>query len=105
MPSRPNRTVPQHRCHPGHGQTGSAPAEPLGRHPGVNILSRRDLYEVPPKEFAYAADTKTSPAVTGVEGASALAVALAIQEAVSSGPPGCGCRQPMPPGDIHESHP
>ena len=49
------------------------------------VPGRRDLYEVSLEEFARAVEEKTEPAVTGADGARALAVALAVQEAASSG--------------------
>jgi 1,5-anhydro-D-fructose reductase (1,5-anhydro-D-mannitol-forming) len=51
----------------------------------LDIGGRRDLYEVSLEEFARAVEEKAEPAVTGADGVCALAVALAVQEAVSSG--------------------
>lgn len=51
----------------------------------LDIGGRRDLYEVSLEEFARAVEEKAEPAVTGADGVRALAVALAVQEAVSSG--------------------
>ena len=51
----------------------------------VDIPNRRDMYEVALEEFARAVEEKTAPAVSGVDGAQALAVALAVQEAANSG--------------------
>jgi 1,5-anhydro-D-fructose reductase (1,5-anhydro-D-mannitol-forming) len=51
----------------------------------VDIPDRRDLYEVSVEAFARAIEEKSEPAVTGVDGVRALAVALAVQEAASSG--------------------
>jgi 1,5-anhydro-D-fructose reductase (1,5-anhydro-D-mannitol-forming) len=51
----------------------------------LDIPDRRDLYEVALEAFAGAVHEKTAPAVTGVDGVRALAVALAVQEAASSG--------------------
>jgi 1,5-anhydro-D-fructose reductase (1,5-anhydro-D-mannitol-forming) len=50
----------------------------------VDIPDRRDLYEVSVEAFARAIEEKSEPAVTGVDGVRALAVALAVQEAASS---------------------
>jgi 1,5-anhydro-D-fructose reductase (1,5-anhydro-D-mannitol-forming) len=50
----------------------------------VDIPDRRDMYEVALEAFARAVEEKSEPAVTGVDGAHALAVALAVQEAASS---------------------
>jgi 1,5-anhydro-D-fructose reductase (1,5-anhydro-D-mannitol-forming) len=51
----------------------------------LSIPGRRDLYEVSLEEFARAVEEKGDPAVTGIDGVRALAVALAVQEAASSG--------------------
>jgi 1,5-anhydro-D-fructose reductase (1,5-anhydro-D-mannitol-forming) len=51
----------------------------------LDIPDRRDLYEVSLEAFARAVEEKAKPAVTGVEGVRALAVALAVQEAAQSG--------------------
>jgi 1,5-anhydro-D-fructose reductase (1,5-anhydro-D-mannitol-forming) len=51
----------------------------------VDIPDRPDLYEVSVEAFARAIEEKSEPAVTGVDGVRALAVALAVQEAASSG--------------------
>jgi len=51
----------------------------------VDIPHRRDMYEVALEEFARAVEEKTDPAVSRVDGARALAVALAVQEAASTG--------------------
>jgi 1,5-anhydro-D-fructose reductase (1,5-anhydro-D-mannitol-forming) len=51
----------------------------------LDIPGRRDLYEVALDAFARAVAEQTEPAVTGVDGVRALAVALAVQEAASSG--------------------
>ena len=51
----------------------------------LDIPERRDLYEVSLEEFARAVQEKAEPAVTGVDGVRALAVALAVQEAAGSG--------------------
>ena len=51
----------------------------------LNIPNRRDLYEVALEAFARAVEEKTDPAVTGVDGVRALAVAVAVQDAASSG--------------------
>jgi 1,5-anhydro-D-fructose reductase (1,5-anhydro-D-mannitol-forming) len=51
----------------------------------LDIPDRRDMYEVALEAFSHAVDEKTAPAVTGVDGVHALAVALAVQEAASSG--------------------
>ena len=37
------------------------------------------------EEFARAVEEKTAPAVSGLDGAQALAIALAVQDAASSG--------------------
>jgi 1,5-anhydro-D-fructose reductase (1,5-anhydro-D-mannitol-forming) len=50
----------------------------------VDIPDRRDMYEVALEAFAKAVEEKSEPAVTGVDGVHALAVALAVQEAASS---------------------
>jgi 1,5-anhydro-D-fructose reductase (1,5-anhydro-D-mannitol-forming) len=51
----------------------------------LDIDGRRDLYEVSLEEFARAVEEKTEPAVTGIDGIRALAVALAVHEAARSG--------------------
>jgi len=51
----------------------------------LDIPDRRDMYEVALEAFARAVEEKSEPAVTGVDGVRALAVALAVQEAASSG--------------------
>lgn len=51
----------------------------------LDIPDRRDMYEVALEAFARAVDEKIAPAVTGVDGVRALAVALAVQEAADSG--------------------
>ena len=51
----------------------------------LDIPGRRDLYEVALDAFAHAVAEQAEPAVTGVDGVRALAVALAVQEAASSG--------------------
>jgi 1,5-anhydro-D-fructose reductase (1,5-anhydro-D-mannitol-forming) len=51
----------------------------------LDIPGRRDLYEVALEEFSRAVEEKTAPAVTGVDGVHALAVALAVQVAAGSG--------------------
>lgn len=51
----------------------------------LDIPDRRDMYEVALEAFARAVEEKIEPAVTGVDGARALAVALAVQEAAGSG--------------------
>jgi 1,5-anhydro-D-fructose reductase (1,5-anhydro-D-mannitol-forming) len=51
----------------------------------LDIPDRRDMYEVSLEAFARAVEEKIAPAVTGVDGVRALAVALAVQEAASSG--------------------
>ncbi len=51
----------------------------------LDIPGRRDLYEVALEAFANAVEEKAEPAVTGVDGVRALAVALAVQEAARSG--------------------
>jgi 1,5-anhydro-D-fructose reductase (1,5-anhydro-D-mannitol-forming) len=51
----------------------------------LDIPDRRDLYDVALEAFARAVEEKTEPAVTGVDGVRALAVALAVQEAAHSG--------------------
>jgi 1,5-anhydro-D-fructose reductase (1,5-anhydro-D-mannitol-forming) len=51
----------------------------------LDIPDRRDLYEVALEEFACAVQEKGQPAVTGIDGVRALAVALAVQEAAGAG--------------------
>ncbi len=51
----------------------------------LDIPDRRDMYEVALEAFARAVEEKIEPAVTGVDGARALSVALAVQEAAGSG--------------------
>jgi 1,5-anhydro-D-fructose reductase (1,5-anhydro-D-mannitol-forming) len=51
----------------------------------LDIPDRRDLYEVALEAFSRAVHEQTVPAVTGVDGVRALAVALAVQEAANSG--------------------
>jgi len=51
----------------------------------LEIPGRRDLYEVSLEAFSRAVHEKVAPAVTGVDGVRALAVALAVQEAAGSG--------------------
>jgi len=51
----------------------------------LDIPGRRNLYEVALEAFARAVEEKSEPAVTGVDGVRALAVALAVQEAAQSG--------------------
>jgi len=82
-----------------HGSEGSIIAtdvmtqEPIGRvllrdasgERELDIPDRRDMYEVSLEAFSRAVQEKIAPAVTGVDGVRALAVALAVQEAASSG--------------------
>jgi 1,5-anhydro-D-fructose reductase (1,5-anhydro-D-mannitol-forming) len=99
-----------------HGTEGSILAtdvmtqEPIGRvalrtsagEREVPVPDRRDLYEVALEAFAGAVRGERSPLVDGMDGARALAVALAVKEAAESGrtvavagdPP-----QPRPPVD------
>ena len=64
---------------------GSVHLRDSGGERELDIPGRRDLYEVSLEEFARAVEEKAQPAVTGVDGVRALAVALAVQEAASSG--------------------
>jgi 1,5-anhydro-D-fructose reductase (1,5-anhydro-D-mannitol-forming) len=82
-----------------HGTDGSIFAtDVMGQEPIGNVIlrdatgeqvlevpNRRDMYEVSLEAFARAIEEKTEPAVTGVDGVLALAVALAVQEAAGSG--------------------
>ena len=64
---------------------GSVHLRDSGGERELDIPGRRDLYEVSLEKFARAVEEKAEPAVTGVDGVRALAVALAVQEAASSG--------------------
>jgi 1,5-anhydro-D-fructose reductase (1,5-anhydro-D-mannitol-forming) len=65
--------------------TGSVRLRDAAGEREVDVPDRRDLYEVALEAFARAVDEKIAPAVTGADGARALAVALAVQEAAGSG--------------------
>jgi 1,5-anhydro-D-fructose reductase (1,5-anhydro-D-mannitol-forming) len=64
---------------------GSVVLRDSGGERELDVGGRRDLYEVSLEEFARAVEEKAEPAVTGLDGVRALAVALAVQEAASSG--------------------
>jgi 1,5-anhydro-D-fructose reductase (1,5-anhydro-D-mannitol-forming) len=56
-----------------------------GREHEVDVADRRDLYQIALADFAAAARGDGQPSVTGVDGANALAVALAAQRAAATG--------------------
>jgi 1,5-anhydro-D-fructose reductase (1,5-anhydro-D-mannitol-forming) len=64
---------------------GSVLLRDSGGERDLDIPGRRDLYEVALEAFAHAVEEAGEPAVTGTDGVRALAVALAVQEAASSG--------------------
>lgn len=64
---------------------GSVLLRDAGGEREVDIPGRRDLYDVAVEAFARAVAGGPGPAVTGLDGIHALAVALAVQEAAVSG--------------------